>query len=715
MKGAWRARVHGPEGTLGAGFLVTPDLVLTCAHVALKETAPLVSFPQAGRGDLLGLRATIHMTGPWRAQDDFGDVAVLRLERAVDITPAKLVTRADPGDGYVAHGFLRQSDHTGAPLELSLTTTDLFGEWQHLRVVVAHAEIPDKGFSGAAVYDDETGDVIGMFTDKARPSTRLTGRMLPVSSIRRHWEELDDVLDLPWLSQDERRELRRIVAAAGTGTDLRELVQRVFPGSGAHPDFRSVWDAIRHVAEELPGEDRLRRFLYELVKTLTPEPACDDLRRWIREHLDTADILRAQSELAESLEALGRFDEARERCTEVLRRYEGSETAYGAEYLLLLHRFAMVLSRLGDYRQARNLTRRTMEYFREHGDERVLLRIATDRARVLHDAGELQAAVSLMDEALERWARAADPLDVLAARTVRMSARNKLGHFLETRKEAAKVVEEYRALGHELHPGCLDAMMVQATALIITDYPSHEKKKNEAAAITLMECVHRARKDVLGRDNPHTLAAAAMYGRTLVRAGRTSAGLAVLGEAAAGLKRQLGTGHPVLLDALHWYAQGLLEDNQYKRAAEIFSDVLEGRRRILGESHVDTLATQCRLAISTALQGRRATFRAVRIAGEALMRAVKGGYRYRWDLLGEGGLTLLSSTVFAPVMQFFSIAQPRLHPPTWQDASDEDKSTRTDTMSRHDGFQTHDGRPGGHRSDVDHRADRGSGPGRDHG
>ncbi|GAB2937587.1 tetratricopeptide repeat protein [Nonomuraea fastidiosa] len=665
MKGAWRARVHGPDRTLGAGFLVAPDLVLTCAHVVLEETAPLVSFPQAGRGDLLGLRATVHMMGPWRAQDDLGDVAVLRLERAVDIGPAKLVTHASPQGGYVAHGFLRPGDHTGAPLELVLTTTDLFGEWQHVRAATAHAEIPDKGFSGAAVYDHETGDVIGMFTDKATSATRLTGRMLPVSSIRRHWEELDDVLDLPWLSQDERRELRRIVAAAGAGTDLRELVQRVFPGSGAHPDFRSVWDAIRHVAEELPGEDRLRRFLYELVKTLTPEPACDDLRRWIREHLDTADILRAQSELAERLEALGKFDEARERCEEVLRRYKGSETAYGAEYLLLLHRFAMVLARLGDYPQALELTRRTMEYFREHGDERVLLRVATDRARVLHDAGELRAAQSLMDEALERWTAAADPLDVLAARTVRLSARNKLGHFLETRKEAAKIVEDYRALGHELHPGCLDAMMVQATALIILDYPSREVPQNEAKAIELMEHVHRVREAELGRDNPHTLAAAAMYGRTLIRAKRESAGLAILKETAARLERRLGAEHPVLLEARHWYAQGLLADNQFKRAATVFSDVLEGRRRILGDDHIDTLVTQCRLAASTALQGRMAMFRAIPLAYQALTTALKGGYRHRLDLVGDGLSSLLLTTVFAPILQLFSIVEPRAHPPTW--------------------------------------------------
>jgi hypothetical protein len=356
-----------------------------------------------------------------------------------------------------------------------------------------------------------------------------------------------------------------------------------------------------------------------------------------------------------------------------------------------------------------------MEYFREHGDERVLLRVATDRARVLHDAGELQAAVSLMDEALERWARAADPLDVLAARTVRMSARNKLGHFLETRKEAAKVVEEYRALGHELHPGCLDAMMVQATALIIFDYPSRDVPRMEAQAIELMEYVHRVRKDELGRDNPHTLAAAAMHGRTLVRAGRKNAGLAVLKEAAAGLEQRLGAAHPVLLEARHWYAQGLLEDNQLKKAAAVFSDVLDDRRRILGKEHIDALTTQCRLATATMLQGRLATFRAVPIAYDALTKALAGGYRHRLDLVGDGAMALLLSAVLSPVTQLYSLAQPRLHPPTWQDASDEDKSTRTDTMSRHDGFQTHDGRPYGHRSDVDHRPGRRGGSGRDHG
>ncbi|MFG2075500.1 tetratricopeptide repeat protein [Nonomuraea maritima] len=665
MNGAWRARVDGPKGTLGAGFLVTPDLVLTCAHVVKDVPELSVSFPQAGRSDLLGLRATVHMTGPWRRQGDPGDVAVLRLARAVDIRPARLVTRTGLRDGYVAHGFPRRDDPVGVPLELVLSSTDRFGEWQHVRSATAHAEIPAKGFSGAAVYHDETGDVIGMFTDHGIDSKKLTGRILPVWSIRRHWEELDDVLDLPWMPQAERRELRGIVAAARSGTDLRELVLRVFPGSGAHPDFRSVWDAIRHVAEHLSGDDRLRRFLYELVRTLIPASARSELRQWIREHLDTAEILRAQSELAESLENLGRFDEAREKCEEVLRRYEGSETAYGAEYLLLLHRFAMVLARLGDYPQALSLTRRTLDYFREHGDDRVRLRVATDRARVLHDAGELRAAQGLTEEVLERWTPAADPLDVLAARTVHMSARNKLGHFLETRKEAAKVVEGYRAIGHDQHPGCLEAMMVQATALIILDYPAHETNKNAARAIELMEHVHRVRKDALGRDNPHTLAAAAMHGRTLIWAKRRSAGLSILQEAAAGLERQLGAAHPVLLEARHWYAQGLLSDNQFGNAAAVFSEVLDGRRRILGDDHIDTLVTQCRLATSTAAKGGVSMFRAVPIASGALKKAFKGGYQHRFDLVGDGVAALLNTTVFAPILQLFSIVEPRANPPTW--------------------------------------------------
>ncbi|WP_431933287.1 trypsin-like peptidase domain-containing protein [Nonomuraea jabiensis] len=293
IRGAWRARIDevgaGARQTLGAGLLVSPNLVLTCAHVVRDKQEVRVAFLQAGRQDLLDLSATVHMRGRWRSTGNEGDVAVLKLEHEVDIPPAQLRLMSASTSKYVAHGFPWAHSTVGVPLTLAITADSLNGEWQSLHVVTPHGEPPDEGFSGAAVYDDATGEVIGMITDYS-PLTKGTCRMLPIMSVRQHWEELDDLLDLHWLPPQERRALREIVSGPVCTTNLRQLVSKVFPSARGLPDFVSAWAAIRYVAEELHGEDRLARFLRALARTFTTETSQRRLRGWIRKHLssDTA-------------------------------------------------------------------------------------------------------------------------------------------------------------------------------------------------------------------------------------------------------------------------------------------------------------------------------------------------------------------------------------------------------------------------------------------
>ncbi|MGW0810759.1 VMAP-C domain-containing protein [Nonomuraea sp. NPDC002799] len=299
----WRARIDGiwdqSRQTLGAGFLVAPNLVLTCAHVVSEPGQTLrVSFTQADRHDLLEIPATVYAKGPWRRRNDPGDVAVLRLEREVDLAPAHLLPSPSTTTGQSAHGFPLDQGEAGAPLSLAPISTELIGEWWHLTAATPYAEVPRRGFSGAAVYDETTGSVIGMITDYSESLNRLTGRMLPITTIRRHWEELDDLLDIAWLPALERRELREIVhdAALAKGTDLRLLVAQTFPGMGGHRDFRSAWDAIRYVGEELPGDDRMSRFLPKVTAVLDDAATQGRLKGWINRHLQ----VRAQPSAKET-------------------------------------------------------------------------------------------------------------------------------------------------------------------------------------------------------------------------------------------------------------------------------------------------------------------------------------------------------------------------------------------------------------------------------
>lgn len=171
-------RVKGPDGAVGgAGFLVAPDLVLTCAHVvsdaldrrreATVEAGSLVTVdvPLAGNAD--GIDGDDHTAEVQRwipiRPDQGGDIAVLRLRNR--ISGARPLPMADPQGGVWDHdartvGFtddnldgIWQSGRFRGPTRqgwIQLSRTD--GEAVHVK----------GGFSGSPVWDNKLGAAVGM-------------------------------------------------------------------------------------------------------------------------------------------------------------------------------------------------------------------------------------------------------------------------------------------------------------------------------------------------------------------------------------------------------------------------------------------------------------------------------------------------------------------------------------------------------------------------
>jgi hypothetical protein len=280
----WRARIDtdtDPPRTLGAGFLVDPRHVLTCAHVVKGLVSVRVCFPGGPEGSRADV---IHLTG-WAKLGDRGDAALLRLEAPATVTPARFAQLDGPywAGELRARGFRRGFEQTGSYVTLR-TAPDmtLAREWWQLDVDQDRSERLDKGFSGAAVYLAETGEVLGMVTNADLDSGGRMGAMLPLSALRRYWEVLDDLLPLPWLTTNDRRELRQLTQ--GAEAVAQQVYTEAFPGPGDAPEFRSVWDAIRYVAEERFEEDRLVRFLARLAHD-APRPNADRLAAWSRRAL----------------------------------------------------------------------------------------------------------------------------------------------------------------------------------------------------------------------------------------------------------------------------------------------------------------------------------------------------------------------------------------------------------------------------------------------
>lgn len=289
----WRARIDTTEGaTLGAGLLISASQVLTCAHLVDGLTGVCVAFPNVDRASRLP--AKVAWRGPWQQVHDPGDVALVELDKPVQMDPCRFsgLDALKPGrasDKLGALGF--PGGHGRDGLHVTLHTSDdrvLGGEWLQIDVELGHLATLSRGFSGAGVCVSETGQVVGMITDavKDHDGGGYIGRMLPLSTIRRYWEGIDDLLPLSWLEPRQRQELRAALDGAKVATDLDNIFGRAFPAFLRVPPFGTPWAAIRYVGESVPGDDRFRLFLLKLTPYLDAgarSRLTDWARRWLPE------------------------------------------------------------------------------------------------------------------------------------------------------------------------------------------------------------------------------------------------------------------------------------------------------------------------------------------------------------------------------------------------------------------------------------------------
>lgn len=188
--GSLSSRADGP--VVGAGFLVAPDIVCTCAHVVADalglprdtESAPTdvvrVEFPllRDVGGRIPAVSATVVSWQPTREEDDSGDVALLRLHHPVaGARPVPLVDgTAVWGHEFRAYGFPTGGDH-GAWATGSLRGVQGSG-WLQMDAGPGGAPV-QPGFSGSAVWDDAQGGVIGMTVAAGRGGLNGTAYLVP--------------------------------------------------------------------------------------------------------------------------------------------------------------------------------------------------------------------------------------------------------------------------------------------------------------------------------------------------------------------------------------------------------------------------------------------------------------------------------------------------------------------------------------------------------
>ncbi|QES46522.1 hypothetical protein DEJ50_00255 [Streptomyces venezuelae] len=236
------AQILGADGEVaGAGFLVTQDVLVTCAHVVRAAgSGPgdwlRVTFPRVAGAD--GLEGRVE---EWHAPE-VEDVAFIRLRETPPSTRVLSLGSAEGCGGHRVRSFgfpaqAQQDGHLGFG-----TVGDLLPASQSANTLLQLTEANDltTGFSGGPVLDEMTGLVVGMVTEITAPDVFARGQNIAYAT-----------------PTEVLREIRPEMAA-----------QDVCPYRGLQPFtaehaqwFRGRGEAVRHVLANLASGRRLTLLL----------------------------------------------------------------------------------------------------------------------------------------------------------------------------------------------------------------------------------------------------------------------------------------------------------------------------------------------------------------------------------------------------------------------------------------------------------------------
>ncbi|MGW1126768.1 tetratricopeptide repeat protein [Streptomyces sp. NPDC002526] len=194
-----RRTEHGDP--VGAGFLVTPRHIVTCAHVVGPGRAPepparpvFVRFQHAAPHE--PLPATV-VPGGWHPDtgDGTGDVAVLELAAPAppEALPAPLRT-TDPGTWdhrFRAYGYPEEHKRRGVPVRGEIIG-HAGSEWIQVEAGPHTGWGLEKGFSGGPVWDVDRQGVVGMLVarDSVTSVDRRTAYAIKAEALARYWPGL---------------------------------------------------------------------------------------------------------------------------------------------------------------------------------------------------------------------------------------------------------------------------------------------------------------------------------------------------------------------------------------------------------------------------------------------------------------------------------------------------------------------------------------------
>ncbi|WP_254047341.1 nSTAND1 domain-containing NTPase [Streptomyces aureus] len=262
----------GTDGTVaGAGFLVTGDLLATCAHVVRAAghgpgDRLTVTFPRVDGAERLD---GLVLEGPWR-NAEAEDVAFVRLDgvpagaEAVPLGPAG----GSRGHRVRSFGFPAQAPRDGH-FGFGVAGDVLPAAPGGVELLqLTGANDLTTGFSGGPVLDEETGLVVGMVTEITAPDAYERGQNIayvtPTRTLRELLPELVESEVCPYRGlesftaeqarwfEGRQEAVRQVMASLA-----RQRLTLLLGPSGSGKSSLIQAGVLRAVAAgELPGSDR---------------------------------------------------------------------------------------------------------------------------------------------------------------------------------------------------------------------------------------------------------------------------------------------------------------------------------------------------------------------------------------------------------------------------------------------------------------------------
>ncbi|KIH98247.1 hypothetical protein LP52_13745 [Streptomonospora alba] len=194
---SWHVCVRGTStGICGGGVLITPEHVLTCAHVVQNALGHPHGAHQPPDGSLMvefpllapnrPVECRVEHNGWFPLDGQRGDLAVLRVAGPLPhgTRPAPLRPRPRLPGPVQVYGHPADGESGRWATATAVGPSGRGGEWVQLDVSGSLAVV--KGYSGCGVIDPNSGEVIGIAVSRDHVSDTVAF-MVPVDTVSGYW------------------------------------------------------------------------------------------------------------------------------------------------------------------------------------------------------------------------------------------------------------------------------------------------------------------------------------------------------------------------------------------------------------------------------------------------------------------------------------------------------------------------------------------------